>query len=218
MIDFLNIHTHHQTIAHDSESLLSLSVGYDDLNPLKNQSVAVGIHPWFIDLKTFANDLHKVEALANDKNVKMIGECGLDKLKGLELEKQIEIFEVQLEIAKKVKKPVLIHCVKAYDELIASYKKINPAVPLVIHGFNKSKELGEQLISKGFYLSFGKAILHGNAAAIELLQSTDEFFLETDDSGHSIQEIYQKAAKLKNCSVDKLKAIIFANWKKLNLI
>jgi TatD DNase family protein len=89
---------------------------------------------------------------------------------------------------------------------------------LVIHGFNKSKELGEQLMHQGFYLSFGKAILHGNAAAVELIQSTDEFFLETDDSEHSIQEIYKEAAKIKNCSVDELKALIFANWKKLNLI
>lgn len=218
MIDYLNIHTHHQNIAHDSESILSLSVGYDDLKPVENQSVAIGIHPWFINLETLTQDLHKVENLANNKNVKMIGECGLDKLKGPDLDKQIKIFEAQLAIAKRAKKSVLIHCVKAYDELIASYKKVNPEVALVIHGFNKSKELGKQLMAQGFYLSFGKAILHQNSAIIELIKSTDEFFLETDDSEHSIHEIYLEAAKIKNCSVDELKALIFANWKKLDLL
>lgn len=89
---------------------------------------------------------------------------------------------------------------------------------MIIHGFNKNEELGQQLLGKGFLLSFGLAALKGNSGAAKLIQSTNNFFLETDDADISIEEIYQAAAILKKCSIDELKARIFADWKKLNLI
>lgn len=215
MVQYLNIHTHHRTNHPNELAVLSLSVGHDELLQ-SDKSIAVGIHPWFAR-ETWREDLKTVEEWASKPQVKMIGECGLDKLKGQPLDEQIELFEAQLEIARKVQKPVIIHCVKAYDELIASYKKVAPGVKLVIHGFNKKYELGEQLIHQGFLLSFGKAILQEGGAQ-ELVKNRDDFFLETDDSDHPIEELYLAAANLKKCSVDEVKALIFENWKKLKLL
>ncbi|MDQ7948561.1 MAG: hydrolase TatD, partial [Pedobacter sp.] len=110
------------------------------------------------------------------------------------------------------------HVVKAYDELIALRKKIEPNVPMVIHGYNKSEQLGHQLMAQGFSLSFGKAILNGNSGAAAILRASDQFFLETDDSDLHIEDIYRAAANLKNTTVDELKALIFGNWKSANLI
>jgi TatD DNase family protein len=213
---YLNIHTHIATKLEDVNHILSISIGHDQNIPA-NQSIAVGIHPWFARAN-WQKDLATMQEMASMPHVKMIGECGLDKLKGLPLQEQIALFEAQLEIAKEVKKPLIIHCVKAYDELIACYKKVNPAVAMVIHGFKKNEALGRQLIAQGYYLSFGKAILNRQSDAAKLIASIDEFFLETDDATLSIQEIYKAVADLKNISVDELKALIFANWKKLNLI
>jgi TatD DNase family protein len=89
---------------------------------------------------------------------------------------------------------------------------------MIIHGFNKNEQLGKQLLDKGFLLSFGIAALKENSGAAKLIQSTNNFFLETDDADVSIEEIYQAAAILKKCTVDELKARIFADWNKLNLI
>ena len=107
---------------------------------------------------------------------------------------------------------------RAYDDLLAMAKRVEPAVPMIIHGFNKSQQLGQQLMEHGFVLSFGKAILNENSGSAAIIRNSESFLLETDDSVHPIQEIYEAAAKLKNMTVDEMKALIFANWKTLNLI
>jgi TatD DNase family protein len=218
MIPFLNIHTHRRLLLPEVESILSLSVGHDDLKSIADFSVALGIHPWFMEETNLVNDLKTLIQYAVQPKVKMIGECGLDSLKGASFEVQLKVFEVQLNLAKSLKKPVILHCVKAYDELIAVTKKINPMVPMILHGFNKSEQLGQQLLGQGFLLSFGKAILNANSGASFLLKNMDNFFLETDDAELDIEAIYTAAANLKNITVDELKALIFTNWNNLNLI
>ncbi|RZJ81860.1 MAG: hydrolase TatD, partial [Flavobacterium sp.] len=141
--------------------------------------------------------------------------CGLDALKGESLENQLTIFEAQIVVAEELKKPVIIHCVKRFAELIALKKKLNVQVPMIIHGFNKNEELGGQLIDNGFLLSFGTAVFKENSGAFALVAKTDNFFLETDDSKTSIEEIYHFVANLKNCNVETLKARIFADWERL---
>ena len=217
MVPFLNIHTHDSAVREFESNLLSLSVGHDDLTLMNNRPVALGIHPWFITEGTVNEDLSLLNELAGRSQVKMIGECGLDRLRGAPFELQLRIFEAQLRLAKRLNKPVLLHCVKAYDELIALHKKIKPQVPIVVHGFNKSEQLGKQLISQGFILSFGKVLLNENSGAALLVKKTSLFFLETDDSELPIAELYAATAKLKNVSMDELKALIFANWKSLSL-
>lgn len=218
MIPYLNIHTHHYSQQQDVDTILSLSVGYDDLRPMHEANVALGIHPWFINEDTSDDDIRNLKEMAKNNRVRMIGECGLDKIKGAKFELQQTIFADQLRLAKELKKPVILHCVKAYDELMAMTKEIDPQVPMVIHGFNKSEQLGQQLMSHGFSLSFGKTILEEHSGAAALLRKSDVFFLETDDSETPIETVYAAAANLKNMTLDDLKALIFANWKNLNLI
>jgi len=155
--------------------------------------------------------------VANQLNVKQIGECGLDRLRGEKLENQIIIFEKQIELAEKLNKPLILHCVKCFSELIALKDRLSVKVPMIIHGFNKNEALGRQLLSKGFLLSFGTAALKENSGASKLIQSTDSFFLETDDADVSIKDIYSAAAILKKCTVDELKARIFTDWKRLSV-
>ncbi|RZL22322.1 MAG: hypothetical protein EOO96_23965 [Pedobacter sp.] len=83
---------------------------------------------------------------------------------------------------------------------------------------SKNETLGRQLLNKGFFLSFGEAILKQNSGAAKLIKEIDFFFLETDGSQSSIEEIYQAVAEIKNIPVDELKQIIFANWERLKLV
>jgi TatD DNase family protein len=218
-LQFLDIHTHQQKKHAEIQSILSLSLteGIDRTLP-KDQELSVGLHPWFATIEHLERDYLKLLNAAKDPEVKMIGECGLDRLKGESLENQLIILRRQLYLAEELNKPVILHCVKCFAELMALQEEIKVDVPLIVHGFNKNEELGKQLLDKGFYLSFGKAILNSRSGAAELLKGRDLFFLETDDADCNIQEIYQAAANLKNCSVEEMKALIFANWKKIMLI
>ncbi|TCD10853.1 hydrolase TatD [Pedobacter frigidisoli] len=215
---YLDIHTHQPIPKQHVQSILSLSLTDDDLYPLTNAtSVSVGLHPWFAKLQNLEFQLQNLEIKVQQPNVKMIGECGLDKLRGESLANQIIILEKQIGLAEKLNKPIILHCVKSFAELIEIKDKLKVKVPMIIHGFNKNEELGKQLISKGFLLSFGTSILRTDSGAAKLIQDINNFFLETDDSVTPIEEIYLAAANLKKCSVDELKARIFADWKKLNL-
>ena len=112
---------------------------------------SVGIHPWDADLEISFSEF---EGMIQNQNCLAIGECGLDKLKGPDLEIQKTIFISQLDLAVKYQLPVIIHCVKAFDELIEICKPYYSKVSLIIHGFNKSSQLAKQLIDKGVYISW----------------------------------------------------------------
>jgi len=218
-MDFLDLHTHKAAEQQGVVSIQSLSLTSDIFLAMpKKKSISVGLHPWFAKLDALEMQMRYLDVLARQANVKLIGECGLDKLRGENVNNQLLILTEQIRLAERLNKPLILHCVKCFSELIALKDQLQVKVPMIIHGFNKNEALGKQLLSKGFLLSFGTAILKNEAGAAKLIQETDNFFLETDDSDIAIQEVYVAAANLKKCTVDELKACIFANWKKLNLI
>ena len=218
-MDFLDVHTHKTARQKGVESIQSLSLTSDVFLAMpKTRPISLGLHPWYAKLDRLEIQLKYLSVLAKQPNVKLIGECGLDKLRGESLENQTLILAQQVTLAQELNKPLILHCVRAFAELILLKERLQIGVPMIIHGFNKSEELGRQLINKGFLLSFGETILKQDSGAAKLLAQNENFFLETDDSEITIGEIYQAAANLKKCSVDELKARIFVNWKALNLL
>jgi len=219
---FLNFHTHADHKSVEGISVRNLIVGLDlhnESDPLAEDGLfSVGIHPWYFDEQDVESKLQLLENVAQSKRVKLIGECGLDRLKGPSLLLQQAIFEKQIALAEKVRKPVLVHCVKCYSELLAIKKKLQPQIPLVVHGFNNKPELGGQLLDAGFYFSLGTAILRQESNAAQLLQRIplNRLFLETDDKGNAIEEVYEAAAVITKTPLNELKDNIFANWMSLN--
>lgn len=180
---------------------------------------SIGLHPWYLTAENKDAQLEAVERHAGTGAVKLIGECGFDRLRGPTMAVQHSAFRQQAELAVACAKPLIIHCVRAFDELLPYGRKYASQVPMIIHGFHKSPELARQLQRHGFLLSFGAAIMQEDSnAAVALQQTGPPFFLETDDNPTSIQRIYERAAFLRNITVDELKAIIFAGWKTLQLI
>ncbi|WP_317048231.1 TatD family hydrolase [Flavobacterium arcticum] len=147
-------------------------------------------------------------------NCLALGECGLDKRIEISLEIQEAIFEKQLLLAKKYNKPVILHIVAAFQELIAIKNKIQPNVPIIVHGFSKNAQVAKQLLDNGFYLSFGKYLLR-NPELLEVLAQVPEnrFFLETDTIEEGIGEVYKKAATARNTDIENIKNIINNNFK-----
>lgn len=218
MINFLDIHTHRSAQLLGTSNIQSLSLTNDIFLAMpKKKPISIGLHPWHATLDKLELQLKYLAVLAKQPNVKLIGECGLDRLRGEPIENQRVILERQVKLAEDLNKPIILHCVKAYDELIALKQRLKVSVPMVIHGFAKNEIIGQQLISKGFLLSFGAAVLKQSSSVAKLIENTDNFFLETDDSEISIETIYHAVAEIKKCSVGELKARIFANWEKLGL-
>lgn len=211
-IPYINIHTH--TIF-DKDGMFVLNLSLEQF--VDGTLCSVGIHPWHINFNSLQRDLDKLKSIASKKNVLAIGECGLDRLIDVELERQEVVFKEQLIIAEQVQKPVIIHCVKAFDSLIRIKKECAISVPLIVHGYNNNQQILLELLKNGFHISFGKALLQEGSNASKLIATVaiDKLFLETDDADVPIKTIFEKVAALKGMKVNKLKEKIFLNFKQL---
>lgn len=201
---FFNLHTHNPTTKPGELALVNqYPLEFDASIPL----CSVGIHPWFIKEESVRQELELVNQYCKLPQVAAVGECGLDKRIAVPLALQLQVFEAQLHLAQQIQKPVIIHCVAAFQELIATIKKNKITVPIIIHGFSKNNTLAQQLLQQGYYLSFGKYLFQQSELA-EVLSNVpqDRFFLETDAMDRSIQEVYTKAAECKKMSVAQLKS------------
>jgi TatD DNase family protein len=207
---FLNLHTHQFT---NQESILELVNQYPWEFKEAVTTYSIGIHPWYIRIDRIESDFVIMEQKVVLDSCLAIGECGLDKRIEIPLDLQQSVFERQLLLAQKYNRPVIIHCVAAFQELIDIKKKLNITVPIVVHGFSKNIQLATQLIKNGFYLSFGKYLMRNpELEAVFTAIPNDRFFLETDTSEQTIQEVYTLAAKYKNTSVSELQEIIKTNF------
>ena len=225
---YIDIHTHRHT---PSEGVITVS-NYAQKDVFTEGSIlaTVGLHPWFLTRENFENDFKEMSQLVHNQQVIGIGECGLDKLRGEDLAFQTKAFEAQIQLAESVSKPVVIHCVRAFSEIIAIKKRLNPSVPLIIHGFNKNEMVLKELLRHGFFISIGAAILpkkHTDslektintegASFSKIFQQIplDRLFFETDDAENvSIIEVYQVASEILKIDLSDLKSIIYENFKK----
>ncbi len=209
-MEFFNLHTHHFT---NQSGILELVNQYPHEINTNLPFYSIGIHPWYITKERVEADLKIIETQLQQSNCLAVGECGLDKRIEIPLELQQVVFEKQLLLAQKFNKPVVIHCVAAFDELIVIKRKLNISVPILIHGFSKNAIVAKQLLEQGFYLSFGKYLLR-NPALESVFKSIpqDRFFLETDTVADGIKAVYERAAQYKETTVEEIQKIINNNF------
>jgi TatD DNase family protein len=212
--DYINIHTHGRSTSPGTFVVENL-MAHEGIFPhdIPSTVFSLGIHPWFLNEGNSAQLLNFVKENACSSSVIALGEAGFDKLRGPSPELQNRVFREQIEIAGSLSKPVFIHCVRAWDELLAAQKSIRPKTKLIIHGFRGSRELAAKLLAKGFYLSFWYDFIIRPESA-ELIRSLpcDRIFLETDGADIDIRQIYEKVAGDLNVTVDELKKIILDNY------
>lgn len=190
-------------------AIRSLSVReYSGLAPDYAGKLSVGIHPWDSEMEDTSQQLEALkDAVAKDSRIVAIGEIGLDSLRGADMCRQTELFERQLQIAKDYRKPVIIHCVKAYESLLQAIVRAKPETPLIVHGFRGNRQTAEMLLRKGLNLSFGERF---NNEALQIV-APERLFAETDESSLSINEIIDRLAQAKNISPQELATILRQN-------
>jgi TatD DNase family protein len=230
---FVDVHTHRQNTSASVISVSNFSQKDFENSDFTEGSVlaSVGLHPWFLTKEKFEKDFEKISQLVKSQHVIAIGECGLDKLKGEDLAFQSAAFEAQIRLAESVSKPVMIHCVRAFGEVVAVKKRLKPTVPFIIHGFNKKGKVLGELLRHDFFISIGASILskkqsntdslsrlHGRSSFAEMMRKIplDRLFFETDDAENvEISTIYEAASEMLNLELSYLKSIIYDNFRKV---
>lgn len=208
---FVNLHTHFYT---NSDSILEIVNQYPNEFSPEIPHYSIGIHPWHIDEQRLYNDLKIIKEKLSTKECIALGECGLDKRIDKIYSTQIDVFESQLNLLHEISKPVILHCVASYDEVISCKKNSGLSSPFIIHGFSKNSQVAKQLLHQDFYLSFGKYLLR-NPELSDVFRKipNEKIFLETDTIAESLEEVYTFAANCKNISIEEMKEIVWNNYQ-----
>jgi len=210
---FINIHGHRQ--ASNIQEWVMMNLMAKDFPPedIDNGFYSVGFHPYNVGKVNEAETLEKVKKATEHPRVFAVGEVGLDKSIEAPFEDQMRVFEKQVEIAESTDLPLVLHVVRSFNEMIGFAKAHQPVVPMIIHGYNGSAKMAEDLVKAGFLISFGEAIAGEHSKIVEALQKVplEKLFLETDEGLLDIREIYHFAAEVKGVTVDHLRMQIFEN-------
>ena len=201
-----NFHTYYI----DEEPCL-LNVDTADLQPSYPEHVrlSIGLHPWKVG-EDWQEVVASIRKEASRRDVWAIGECGLDKVHGASIALQMDAFRAHIAMAEEVQKPMVIHCVRAFDELLMLRRELEASCkqegrvpqPWVIHGFRGKPEQAKQMMTKGMLLSFGHQY---NLETLRFVfTSSCPFYLETDDLHLSVRQIYEQVAHHLDVDVSRL--------------
>jgi TatD DNase family protein len=164
---------------------------------------SIGIHPWESDRVT-QEELLLLHELSTHPLVAAIGECGIDRLKGADIEQQTVLFEQHILLSEKVRKPLIIHAVKSTDIILALHRQYNPTQTWIIHGYRGNATTAQQYIKRGIELSYGEKF---NPAAVATTPK-DMLWIESDESCVDINQIYNSVAQAANIEAEELKKLI----------
>lgn len=186
----IDCHTHKQTPA--PGAIISTSpIGFVAQG---SQLWSVGLHPW--DLPLYCADNLRIKdeiwvelvAAAASPYVAAIGECGIDLANGGLLANQMLAFRKQALLAERLRKPLIIHAVKAHDIVTGMKKDLRPEQPWIIHGFRNKPTIAEIYLKAGCWLSFGEKFSPESLDITPL----DRLLAETDESEMPIETIIMR--------------------------
>lgn len=188
---YIDLHTHHALPSTDRLWRLR-SLRWCDPLP-SDTPFSLGLHPWYVEDMT-DEARARLEAVARGQlSLYAIGEAGLDRLSSVPLSLQEHYFIKQIELSESCSLPLIIHCVRAWSELLALRARIKTTMPWIVHGFRGRRALAEQLLSSGCLLSFGR---YYQPDSLRLAHERSCLFLETDEADLAIEELYAQAATL----------------------
>lgn len=167
-----------------------------------------GIHPWQADLWSGAEP-----SISADCEV--VGEVGLDFACEVNRSRQEALLRCQLRLAERGGRPVVLHCVKAFEELMCILRDYK-LQGVVFHGFIGSWQQAERALSRGYFLSFGERSFR-SPRTMEVLRKIplSHLFLESDESPTPIEEIYHRAAEIRGMKPADLAAATKQNYDRL---
>ena len=157
--DILDIHTHKLEADSLGKSIVNYPLLADsplympfagDVEVDRGYYYSVGIHPWELTEHNAGQLLDYLKQQLRKKQFVAVGEAGLDKLAVASMELQLTVFKAQVRLSEEYGLPLIIHCVKAMDELLAVKKEFRPQQAWIWHGFRGKTEQAMQLLKKAF--------------------------------------------------------------------
>lgn len=150
-----------------------------------NLYMASGLYPSNCEKSGWREDLELLEShLKSSGRIAALGEIGLDYFHNYGTkEKQRQLFLAQLEMAERLKLPVVIHCREAEEDVLACLKRITPEKGGIMHCFSLGPEWVSSFTDLGFYISFAGNLTYKNNGILRksaALVPADRLLLETD--------------------------------------
>ena len=211
---FVNIHTHKST---NQDDVIEICNHYK-IEEVNHTRISAGLHPWYLP-EHQDKAIHFLRHYSQHNSFVALGEVGLDKKVKVALNKQVEFFELSLEFANKNNIGVIIiHCVKALDEVVSLIKKNNYQGFVIFHDFHSSVDQCQKLlVNPNFYFSLGKVLHRPKSKLFPYLSKIplQRIFLETDDNEISIQQQYEAFSLLTGHDIVDIKYHLYHNYLKL---
>jgi TatD DNase family protein len=208
---YFDVHTHKKYADSDVEFVRN---AFHHLSILQLNNIpyhfSIGLHPWDVQLNNKAS-MEQLSKSATHPRCLAIGECGLDYYIKTDRQIQQSIFKELIQLAEQLGKPLIVHCVRAYHDLIPLIKNVE--VPIILHQYTGSMEMTEALLKNpSVYFSFGKQLFHPHFdPAVFLLIPINRVFFESDNSPRHIEDVYEKAALLFDFDFESLQKQLKSN-------
>ena len=212
----------------DWQAVVDLAEGAHEVIPF------LGIHPWFAETALAGWEARLMSLL--QQIPAGIGETGLDKCCQADFGRQQQIFLIQIQMASELKRPLVIHCVKAWGNLLEMLEQFaDPLPPIMIHSFAGSRETLQRLLKIGCFISFSSRLATDNKVhPCFLATPLAKLLLETDaparpdrqpspgpdyqnepkmvcDEPAAITRLYKSAATMRGMTHDEFRQEIWKN-------
>ena len=181
----LDCHTHSQEVSCQAIRSLTYVEWSGDATIEEGQLYSIGFHPWSLPLEENQTALidQMQSRLASTPQIVAIGECGIDKVRSnAARSEQLVWLEAQMRLACQLQRPILLHTVRAWAEMIEMRSQMEQEFaqlpPMVLHGFRARGEVAQMMLSKGFALSFDRRY---DAEALHLAYEAKALLVETDE-------------------------------------
>jgi TatD DNase family protein len=208
----INLHTHRLNVDGHIQLLNVYAQDLPVMNP--DQIYTCGLHPWHLEKVNADSCIQAIETEIKQQNMLAIGECGIDRAIKTPYSVQELYFKKQLDLAVKCSKPILIHCVRAYSDLLKLKKESKSNIPWILHGYNGNQEITANLIRHGFYFSIGLSFLKDEQKQKYISSiPANRLFLETDDQDCTIEQIYMLASQVLGSEIELITETIYNNFR-----
>ncbi len=190
-------------------------------------AASFGIHP-----QNPRRDLYPVlEQLAGEGRIQAVGEAGFDLFTpelAAGIPQQLEVWHLQLELAKKYQLPLVVHCRKAMDKVFMYTKELKALPAVVFHAYPGSSQEAENLLRRGVsaYFSFGKELIRGRKNSIRCVASLplERLLAETDAPYQTLRNqsatppediglVYEEFVKIRGIGAEGLKKQLTDNFR-----
>lgn len=227
MSPLVDIHTHQPHPSSEGKEVVCLDItelhqthhgDFDEICHAVEGSgayVSLGIHPWNAGLDDTAKFMDCLQAvIKNCPNILLIGEAGLDKSRPVDFSLQEEVFRQQVVLSEICRKPMVIHCVRAFDDLLRIRKALHPFQRWIVHGFRGKPQQAEQLLRAGMDISLGERF-HPDVPHVVPL---DRLWVETDMGKTTISSVYSAIIEALGIHLDLLVESVYRRFIQLTEI